>query len=456
MHSLKIRSGLLLAGICCVNALFAQPSDEEVRKRSMQAGAMETRFTSEKGTVHTTLTEKWYMRTVESKWETNYPEIKRWERNEYRYDYKGGAWVYTRTYQNSSWYDGIPNPSEAEIVALLEKSQVGYQGAVLQKPVFRLAADPKWNWHTFNRVECMVEVELYEKVNYTNVARKKIIFPINLYRDTGGGVHDGNSTVYFKNAPWLPIYMPVISSSYGSETILDTKEYTNEEAEQIRTAQEMEAEVQEGNRLDALGSLDIPDFKSDKEAIAWIHQILLEGDKQKIELLLRKRLSAYYFEQGSSVRLNEAGNTLLSNTLMAAAHYKDLFCAQPTVKHAQDNMIQFYDRELQSHARIAVEQVDGLFRIRDIDCVAEPNSDKLAACQMAGESNCGEAIDVSPENPVARFAIGDRVRVNWNGQGAQFFNGKVLKLDPHDENRYFVEFDEIQSAWIPAEYMAPR
>jgi hypothetical protein len=119
-------------------------------------------------------------------------------------------------------------------------------------------------------------------------------------------------------------------------------------------------------------------------------------------------------------------------------------------------MIQFYDRENQSHARIALEIIDGVYRINDIDCWFDATQSKLNACSAAGESNCGEPIDTSPAKILERFEIGDAVTVNWNGQNTAFYNGKVVKTDSFDANRYFIEFEEIQSAWIHAEYISKR
>lgn len=297
--------------------IFAQPLDSEIKQRATSAGAIETRFTTDKGTIHTTLTEKWYMRTMESKWKSDYAGIFRWERTEYRYDFIGGKWVFERSYLNSSWFEGVPNPSEEEIVANLQQSKVGYQNAVLEKPVFKLAQDPKWNWHTINSVEFMVEVVFYEKISYTQVAKKKVVMPIRLYKDTGNGQHDPNKKVYIKESNWLETYSPTISSKYGSEETLELKEYSSEEAATIKTFLEQE--------LDA---------------------------------------------------------------------------AEPVVEE-----------------RIEEEIVEETF---------------------------------------PSYLVEELVTVNWNGQGKDFYDGKVVKIDPFNENRYFIEFETIQSAWIEAKFMSKR
>lgn len=450
-----ITRGLIYAVLCSVSVVsFAQPADSEIKLRATNAGAIETRFTSEKGTVHTTLTEKWYIRTIESKWGTDYPEIKRWERTEYRYDYVGGKWVFTKSYLNSSWFDGIPNPTEEEVIALLTDSKVGYQNAVIEPPKFKLAADPTWNWHTYNSVEFMVEVVFFEKTSLTAIAQKKINFPVRLYRDTGNGQHDPNTKVYYKNTPWLPVHMPVLSSTYGTEEILTTTHYSEEEMAAFQTINVIALGKAAELRFKSLGSLEIPVFKTDKEAIVWIHERMLEGDKAKIELMLLQMGATYFFEMGNSYLLNERGQQFLQNIVSAANHYSFLYCQHPTLKHEQENMIQFYDRELESHARIALTLENGLFKIDDIDCYFTPSADKVARSKAAGDANCGEPIDTSLPVEITRFELNDAVIVNWNGQNKDYYKGKIIKKDPYNENRYFIEFDQIQSAWIDAKYIA--
>lgn len=313
---------LLILGLFTSSTAFAQPSDTDVKQRAINAGAIETRFTGDKGTVHTALTEKWYIRTMESKWKTDYGDIKRWERTEYRYNYTGGKWVFSKSYPNSSWFEGIPNPTETEIIAILERSKVGNQNAVLERPIFKLATDPKWNWHTVNSVEFMVEAIFYEKTTYTEVAKKKVTMPIRLYKDTGNGQHDPNKKVYIKEPLWMNVHSPTISSSYGSQEILETKEYTSSEADKIKTFLEQE--------LDAEDTM---------------------------------------------------------------------------------NNQQFINEE--------VEEVE-------------------------------EVIEITYPS----FKINDAVIVNWNGQNRDYYKGKIIKIDPYNEHRYFIEFDEIQSAWIEAKFIS--
>jgi hypothetical protein len=279
--------------------LNAQPGDAEIRQMAVKNGAIETRFTSEKGTVHTNLTEKWYMRTMESKWKTNNAGIYRWERTEYRYDFVGGKWVFKRTYLNSSWFDGVPNPSESEIMAIINADVEKYIGSyrMIGKPEsIKMADNPKWEWHDLKSVSFNTVCIYTEKVNEIGDAvRKKEIRRVRLYRQTDD-----------TKAPF---------TSFNASA---------------------------------------------------------EGQFEKLE----------------------------------------------DVKYE-------IEVEESPFQRIAREREE-----------AQKEEEK------------------TPEYP--SYSINDAVTVDWNKKGTQFYNGKIIKLDPHDKNRYFIEFETIQSAWIHADWIKKR
>jgi len=172
--------------------------------------------------------------------------------------------------------------------------------------------------------------------------------------------------------------------------------------------------------------------------------------------MLFKMGATYFFESDSPYLLNERGQQFLQNLLLAADHYQFLYCEFPTLKQEQENMIQFYDREMESHARIALNVENGQFKIDDIDCYYTPSTEKIERCKAIGDINCGEPTLFEAEPEVAKFELNDRVVVNWNGQNREYYTGKIIKKDPYNENRYFVEFDQIQSAWIDAKFISPK
>lgn len=293
----KIRISFLLIAI--TSLCLAQPSDTEITTMLKAKGALEVKFFSAKGTVHTSLTEKWYERTAESKWKTDKPGIYSWSRSDYRYDFVGGKWIYKRSYFADSWYEGIPNPSEAEVIKLIKSDIDKYfmgAGEVISYESIRIADKPKWTWESLKTANCNTEVIYTVKVDEVGNAKKiKEIRTVGMSKDSDD-----------KNAPFVRM----------------------------------------------VGS-------SDKS----IEPVLIENVK-------------YHVEEEKSVFVN----------------------------HQQT-----------------------------------------------------ESEETKSEEPTyTKFSINDLVVVNWNGQGKDFYKGKIVKLDPYDVNRYFIEFDDIQSAWIHAKLISKR
>ncbi|MBE2247751.1 MAG: hypothetical protein IAE67_10885 [Candidatus Competibacteraceae bacterium] len=453
-HSISIFL-LLLAG----HIVWAQPTDSQVKQRLINEGAIEVRFTSDKGTVHTSLNEKWYIRAAESKWKTTEPGIYRWERSDYRYNYQGGNWVYNRAYLASNWFDGIPNPTEAEIFTLINNNLREFLGneyysGVGNLPVVSLCADPKWEWHSMNQVSFNVEYEVSTFTGYTELTKEKVVRRLRLYRDTGGGQHNPNEKKYIKNG-WLPINTGSASRENEQCKVIDKKQVSDADKKNMPTFQMQDEQRKAQQQLASLGSLQIPTMTTDKQHIAYIHKMMREASRSEIELLLRSMLSSYYFEEGSNIVLNQNGTDFLQNTLQAHEIYKDMFCEFPQVKHEQYGMMELFDRALQSKVRISLNQEGEKWKIGDIDCINSKNS-YYEEAKNAGNANCEKGASIKDEKKTDTFNVGDKVTVDWNGQGKNFYQGTVIKTDPYNANRYFIEFETIQSAWIEATFIKKR
>ena len=105
------------------------------------------------------------------------------------YDIVGGRYVYWRSFVGSNIYEGIPNPTEAEVAKLLEqfgpqKVMMGdFYNAVGGVESIKLAPDPRFEWHTLNSVSFTVFVTFKEKVDYTTTRRVSKPYRARLYRD---------------------------------------------------------------------------------------------------------------------------------------------------------------------------------------------------------------------------------------------------------------------------------
>lgn len=114
------------------------------------------------------------------------------------YDIAGGRYVYWKSFVGSNIYEGIPNPTDADVAALLtqfgpQKVMMGdFYNAVGGVESVKLAAKPRFEWHTLNSVSFTVIATYKEKVDSSTMRRIAKPFRARLYRDN-------------KTAPWKNI-----------------------------------------------------------------------------------------------------------------------------------------------------------------------------------------------------------------------------------------------------------
>ncbi|MBK7392060.1 MAG: hypothetical protein IPI64_02025 [Chloracidobacterium sp.] len=104
------------------------------------------------------------------------------------YDIVGGRYVYWRSFVGSNIYEGIPNPTEAEVAALLkqfgpQKIMMGEFYSAVKIEGIKLADKPRFEWHNLNSVSFTVYATFTEQVNYTTTRRIAKPYRARLYRD---------------------------------------------------------------------------------------------------------------------------------------------------------------------------------------------------------------------------------------------------------------------------------
>ncbi len=105
------------------------------------------------------------------------------------FDIIGGRYVFWRTFSGDVRYEGIPNPTAAEVQSLIkqfgiEKFLGNYYDSVVGKvESMELAGEPKFEWHTPNSVSFNVVAVYTEKISNTESERVSRTFRIRLYRD---------------------------------------------------------------------------------------------------------------------------------------------------------------------------------------------------------------------------------------------------------------------------------
>lgn len=104
------------------------------------------------------------------------------------YDIAGGRYVYWKSFVGSNLFEGIPNPTETEVAALLQKFgpqpiMMGEFYSAVKIEGIRLADKPRFEWHNLNSVSFTVYATFTEQVNYTTTRRIAKPYRARLYRD---------------------------------------------------------------------------------------------------------------------------------------------------------------------------------------------------------------------------------------------------------------------------------
>ena len=104
------------------------------------------------------------------------------------YDIAGGRYVYWKSFVGSNLFEGIPNPTEAEVAALLQKFgpqpiMMGEFYSAVKIEGIKLADKPRFEWHNLNSVSFTVYATFTEQVNYTTTRRIAKPYRARLYRD---------------------------------------------------------------------------------------------------------------------------------------------------------------------------------------------------------------------------------------------------------------------------------
>ncbi|MEQ1921192.1 MAG: hypothetical protein ABL952_01670 [Pyrinomonadaceae bacterium] len=104
------------------------------------------------------------------------------------YDIVGGRYVYWRSFVGSNIYEGIPNPTEAEVAALLkqfgpQKVMMGEFYSAVNIEGIKLADKPRFEWHNLNSVSFTVYATFTQQVDYKTTRRIAKPYRARLYRD---------------------------------------------------------------------------------------------------------------------------------------------------------------------------------------------------------------------------------------------------------------------------------
>lgn len=190
---LSLPVGVLVLLGALANEALAQPSDAEIKKQLTHAKTVSVTL-GKPGTREWSSTYKKYVwnRSFTAKLRTEDPEIFVIVKGYASYDIIGGRFVFWRTFTTSNSYDGIPDPTAADVQALIRKfgleqflGNYYFNHVIGQVESIGLSDDPKFEWHTPNSVSFNVTAVYTERTN--DIGGKERLartFEIRLYRDT--------------------------------------------------------------------------------------------------------------------------------------------------------------------------------------------------------------------------------------------------------------------------------
>ena len=185
-------TAFFFCGLGAVSEVAAQPTDAELKKQLTHAKTVSVTL-GKPGTREWSSTyKKWvWNRHFTAKLKTDDPDIFVIVKGYASYDFIGGRTVFWRTFTTSNSYEGIPDPSAADVQALVGKFGVEkFLGSYFDRVIGKvesigLAANPEFEWHAVNSVSFNFTSVYTERTN--DVGGKERIARtqrVRLYRDT--------------------------------------------------------------------------------------------------------------------------------------------------------------------------------------------------------------------------------------------------------------------------------
>lgn len=189
---------LVVALACCAFAAIsvtnahAQPSDAAIKKQLTAARTVSVTL-GKPGKIEWSSSYKKYIwtRNFTAKLKTDDAKVFLVVTGYAAYDVMGGRYVFWRTFTSGNSYDGIPNPTTADVQALIKKFGVEmfmrdywYNHVIGQVESIGLSPEPNFEWHTPNSVSFnIVAVYTHRTNDVGGKERGARTFRIRLYRD---------------------------------------------------------------------------------------------------------------------------------------------------------------------------------------------------------------------------------------------------------------------------------
>jgi hypothetical protein len=133
-----------------------------------------------------------WSRSFTAKNRTDDPKVNIIIRGSASYDIVGGRYTFWRTFISSNEYEGIPNPTAADVDALIEKfglskfmGSARYNSVIGKVESIGLSEEPNFVWNNPNSVSFNVVTVYRERINDIGGSERiSQVFEIRLYRNS--------------------------------------------------------------------------------------------------------------------------------------------------------------------------------------------------------------------------------------------------------------------------------
>jgi hypothetical protein len=310
-------------------SVFAQPSDAVIKKDLTTPLTIDIKFTKTTGTRQwNSSTGNWeYVRGVHIRMKSkDYPDLIVKVVGDAVYQYIGATkYSYQKFRTGYNEWEGIPNPTEAEIEKLISTDWSTFYGFYFNKIVKlnsgpALVKEKNFTWNSPNLVVFFMKINADMLGPNFSVETVDQEFEVRFFRDN---VKD-------------PMQRFMSSSGSANTKVLSTQQLTEGKIRELekKTLAFTLAEEIARKEVASLPELKVPDFKSGREMADFFHDILRNGSPELLKVAMLKTLAPHLMVNGSSTQMSAQGKEMYDKAVKEAfngdSKYKDQYCKNYT------------------------------------------------------------------------------------------------------------------------------
>jgi hypothetical protein len=383
--AMRLRRILLLAATSLsVVAAHAQPSDAQIIKDLTKPGCI--KLVLDPGPtkkVWSSTYTQWFWERGYTSWYpagiAEYPDATVEAGSTARY-HTGSPPSYRECLVSYNVYHGIPTPSDADIMAVVQGNMASFLGQRYYRIIgdlhyLRMKPGAKATWHNPNSFSIPFEISYDEATSYTEVTT----------------IMETVETRFYRDAVTAPLKSNMVTQDV-ERTTGAVKTYSQEDLRALPTYAVVDAEKKAKAESAALPELTIPSFANDREALDFTVDILRSGDEGRIRAFLSRMLAREFFEASSASVLTPQGQQVVNDVVRICCTEKmpwgEQYCARPAIKESQTNSFTLWNKVKEQFSRIEFvpgetqwkngQQVGGRLMIRHLELYIRTSNDDIA------------------------------------------------------------------------------